>query len=171
MKALLGAAALFAAALLGRPTGVNDAAITAEGWPAHLSDYAFFTDLRVRTPAQRLMPYDLETPLFSDYAGKERYIYLPAGARAKYDPDKPLDLPVGAALIKTFGYPVNGVFKPLETRVLLHRAGGWVPIPYVWNAEGTDADLKRAGTRLPISFTDPAGERHSISYAAHPRDR
>jgi hypothetical protein len=24
---------------------VNDAAITADGYPAHLSDYAFFTDL------------------------------------------------------------------------------------------------------------------------------
>lgn len=165
MKALLGATALFAAALLGRPTGVNDAAITAEGWPAHLSDYAFFTDLKARTPAPRLMAYTLETPLFSDYAEKERYLYLPEGSRATYDPDKPLDLPVGAALIKTFGYRTNGVFKPLETRVLLHRASGWTPIPYVWNAEGTDADVKRAGTRIPVTFTDPSGERHSISYA------
>ena len=165
MKALLGAAALFAAALLGRPGGVNDAAITGEGYPAHLSDYGFFTDLHARAPAQRLMPYNLETPLFSDYAEKERYIYLPAGTRAKYDAQKPLDLPVGAALIKTFGYRANGVFKPLETRVLLHRASGWTPIPYVWNADGTDADVKRAGTRLPVTFTDPSGEQHSISYA------
>ncbi|MDG2533503.1 SO2930 family diheme c-type cytochrome [Sphingomonas sp. HITSZ_GF] len=165
MKALLGAAALFAAALLGRPGGVNDAAITGEGWPAHLSDYGFFTDLKARAPAQRLMPYDLETPLFSDYAEKERYLYLPAGAQAKYDPEKPLDLPIGAALVKTFGYRVNGAFKPLETRVLLHRAGGWTPIPYVWNAGGTDADVKRAGTRIPVSFTDPSGEAHRISYA------
>ncbi len=165
MKALLGAAALFAAALFGRPAGVNDAAITAEGWPAHLSDYGFFVDLKARAPAQRLVRYDLETPLFSDYAEKERYIYLPAGTQAKYDADKPLELPIGAALIKTFGYRANGVFKPLETRVLLHRASGWTPIPYVWNAEGTDADLKRAGTRIPVTFTDPSGETHAISYA------
>lgn len=165
MKALLGAAALFAAALLGRPGGVNDAAITSEGWPARLSDYGFFADLKARTPAPRLMPYDLETPLFSDYAEKERYIYLPAGTQAKYDADKPLDLPIGAALVKTFGYRANGMFKPLETRVLLHRASGWTPIPYVWNADGTDADIRRAGTRIPVSFTDPSGEAHSISYA------
>jgi uncharacterized repeat protein (TIGR03806 family) len=165
MKALLGAAALFVAALLGRPGGVNDAAITGEGYPAHLSDYAFFTDLKTRAPAQRLLPYNLETPLFSDYAEKERYLYLPAGTQAKYDAQRPLDLPVGAALIKTFGYRANGVFKPLETRVLLHRAGGWTPIPYVWNADGSDADIKRAGTRIPVSFTDPSGEAHSISYA------
>ena len=165
MKMLLGAAALFAAALIGRPGGVNDAAITGEGWPAHLSDYGFFADLAARTPARRLARYDLETPLFSDYAEKERYIYLPQGARAKYDPDGPLDLPVGAALVKTFGYRANGVFKPLETRVLLHRASGWVPIPYVWNAAGTDADIRRAGMRIPVRFTDPSGEAHAIRYA------
>ena len=46
MKALLAALALFAAALIGKPVGgVNDAAITADGYPAHLSDYRFFTDL------------------------------------------------------------------------------------------------------------------------------
>jgi uncharacterized repeat protein (TIGR03806 family) len=165
MKALLGAAILFAAALLGRPGGVDDAAITGEGYPAHLSDYGFFADLRARAPSPRMLRYDLETPLFSDYAEKERYLYLPAGARAKYDAERPLDLPVGAALVKTFGYRVNGAFKPIETRVLLHRATGWVPIPYVWNADGTDADLKRAGTRLPVTFTDPSGEAHAISYA------
>jgi uncharacterized repeat protein (TIGR03806 family) len=165
VKALLAAALLFGAAFLGRPGGVNDAAIVAEGYPAHLSDYGFFTDLAKRTPAGRVSGYDLETPLFSDYAEKERYLYLPAGAKAGYQPDKPLDLPVGAALIKTFGYQQQGAFKPLETRLLLHRANGWVAIPYVWNAAGTDADLKRAGTRIPVTFTDPSGETREISYA------
>ncbi|WP_245646690.1 SO2930 family diheme c-type cytochrome [Sphingomonas soli] len=165
MKALLAAALLLGAALLGRPAGVNDAAIVADGYPARLSDYGFFADLAKRTPNARVTGYDLETPLFSDYAGKERYLYLPAGAKAGYQSDAPLDLPVGAALIKTFGYQQDGAFKPLETRLLLHRASGWVAIPYVWNADGTDADLKRAGTRIPVTFTDPSGERRSISYA------
>ena len=165
MKALLSAALLFGAAILGKPGGVNDAAIVAEGYPTHLSDYGFFTDLAKRAPAARVSGYDLETPLFSDYAEKQRYLYLPAGAKAAYDPDKVLDLPVGAALIKTFGYQQNGAFKPLETRLLLHRAKGWVAIPYVWNADGTDADLKRAGTRIPITFTDPSGAARQISYA------
>ena len=165
MKLLLGAIAIFAAALLGRPGGVNDAAILAEGYPAHLSEFGFFPDPKTRAPAQRLMRYDLETALFSDYAEKERYIYVPAGKQARYDPEKALDLPVGSALVKTFGYHLDGAFKPLETRVLLHRAEGWVPIPYVWNAAGTDADLKRAGTRIPLHFTDSSGEAHDISYA------
>jgi uncharacterized repeat protein (TIGR03806 family) len=165
MKMLLGAAALFAAALAGRPGGANDAAITAEGFPAHLSDYRLFADLKARTPAPRMMRYDLETALFSDYAEKERYLYLPEGARAGYQSERVLDLPVGAALVKTFGYREAGAFKPVETRLLLHRASGWVAIPYVWNADGSDADLKRAGTRVPVRFNDPSGETHSISYA------
>lgn len=165
MKALIAAALLFGAALLGKPGAVNDAAIVGEGYPAHLSDYGFFADLAKRTPNARVSGYGLETALFSDYAEKERYLYLPAGAKAGYQADKVLDLPVGAALIKTFGYQQNGAFKPLETRLLLHRANGWVAIPYVWNADGSDADLKRAGTRIPVRFTDPSGAARQISYA------
>lgn len=165
MKLLAAALLLFGSVLLARPGGVRDAAITGEGYPAHLSDYGFFTDLKAHTPGERVFAYTLETPLFSDYAEKQRYLYVPAGATAGYEPDKALDLPVGAALIKTFGYQQNGAFRPLETRLLLHRAAGWVAVPYVWNADGTDADLKRAGTRIPVTFTDPSGASRSISYA------
>jgi uncharacterized repeat protein (TIGR03806 family) len=166
MKSLLAAAALFATALLARPAAeVNDAAITGEGYPAHLSDYGFFADLEARAPSPRVMGYDLETALFSDYAEKQRFIYVPAGARARYDGEAAFDFPVGSALIKTFGYRQAGAFRPLETRLLLRRASGWVAIPYVWNADGSDAELKRAGTRLPVTFTDPTGQTRSISYA------
>ncbi len=165
MKALVAAFALLGSVLLARPGGVNDATVTADGYPAHLSDYGFFTDLRARVPAARVTAYHLNTPLFSDYAEKQRYLYIPAGAKAGYDADKALDFPVGSALIKTFGYQQNGAFRPLETRLLLRRAIGWVAIPYVWNADGTDADLKRAGTRIPVTFTDPAGRSHGISYS------
>jgi uncharacterized repeat protein (TIGR03806 family) len=166
MKTLAAALLLFAAALIGRPPGtVNDAAITEAGYPARLSDYGFFTDLRARTPAARVEPYALNTPLFSDYTEKQRFIYVPAGHKARYDAEAVFDFPVGSALIKTFGYGQGAGFRPLETRLLLRRASGWVALPYVWNADGTDAVLRRAGTRLPVSFTDPSGTRRDISYA------
>lgn len=164
--ALFGlAAATFAAAAVQQPARVNEAAITADGYPAKLSDYGFFTDLMQRAAAPRVIGYDLETALFSDYTVKQRFIYVPAGAKAAYDPVKAFDFPVGSALIKTFGYGAGAAFKPIETRLLLRRASGWVAIPYVWNAEGTDAVLKRAGTRLAVSFTDPSGKPRQISYA------
>ena len=33
----------------------------------------------------------------------------------------------------------------LETRVQLRRANGWIALPYVWNAERTEAVLRRGG--------------------------
>lgn len=165
MKALAAATLLFLAALAARPEGVDDAAITGDGYAPRLSDYRFFVDLARETPAPRVMPYDLETPLFSDYAGKHRYLYVPAGAAARYHGEAAFDFPVGSALIKTFGYTRQGAFRPIETRLLLRRASGWVALPYVWNAEGTDAVLRRAGTRIPLTFTDPSGAERRISYA------
>lgn len=164
--AIIAACAVVIGATAAREAGagVNDAAITADGYPAVLSDYGFFTDLTARTPAARVTPYTLNTPLFSDYAEKQRYLYLPAGTHAGYRADATLDLPVGGALIKTFGYTTAGRFRALETRLLLHRAGGWVTLPYVWNADGTDAVLKRAGARIPVTVTDPGGTDHMISY-------
>lgn len=159
------AAIVILAAALDEPTGVNDTAITAESYPATLSEFRLFTDTAKRTPAARVEPYQLNTPLFSDYAEKQRFLYVPAGKTATYDAEKVFDLPVGSALVKTFGYEQKGAFKALETRLLLHRASGWVAIPYVWNAAGTDAVLKRAGTRIPVTFTDPSGRSRSISYA------
>ena len=152
-------------AAVGGTQGPQDAVITAEGFPPTLSSYGFFTDVVKEAPAARVMRYTLNTPLFSDYAEKHRFVYVPAGQKAAYDPERVLQLPVGSALIKTFGYQQNGAFKPLETRLLLHRASGWIAIPYVWNEGGTDAVLKRGGARIPVTFTDPSGQRRSISYS------
>ena len=161
------ALAIFSASVvIARPTpGVSDATILAEAYPATLSAYGFFTDLKTRTPAARVTPYALNTPLFSDYSVKQRYVYVPTGRSAPYDASAVLDLPIGSALIKTFGYGEDAAFKPIETRLLLRRASGWVALPYVWNADRTDAVLKRAGTRIPVTFTDPSGQSRSISYA------
>lgn len=160
--AMLFGAATFATAQGAK--GVDDAVVTADALPPKLSAFGFFTDLAARTPAARVTPYQLNTPLFSDYTDKHRYLYVPAGAKLGYDPKGVLAFPVGAALIKTFGYGEGAGFKPIETRLLLRRASGWVALPYVWDADGRDATLRRAGTRLPVTFTDPVGQTRTISY-------
>ena len=101
---------------------VNDAAIAVDGYPATLSEFGFFTDLKTRTPAPRMFGYQLNTPLFSDYTEKQRYLYVPTGKVARYDADAVIDLPVGSAIVKTFGYGRNAAFRPIETRVLLRRS-------------------------------------------------
>lgn len=140
---------------------VNDAAVVGSGYPAKLSDYGFFTGGAALRPVEGVTAYRLNTPLWSDGATKLRFVYLPKGAQAKADGEGLLDLPVGAALIKTFAFPENGKLRLIETRVLMHRADGWIALPYQWNAEQTDAALVLAGARLPL--TTPQGV--SISYA------
>ncbi|PHR13584.1 MAG: hypothetical protein COA41_17990 [Sphingopyxis sp.] len=146
------------------PEPVADAVILSDSLPRLLSDYRFFRDDAGWQPNDRVVPYQLNMPLFSDYAEKYRFIYLPPGEQAKAEGDGLLDLPVGSALIKSFGYEIEGKPRLLETRVLLHRADGWLALPYVWNEAQTEARLKVAGARIPVSFTDPSGQQRSISY-------
>ena len=153
------AAATFGAALLGAApsTTVNDAAVTASAFPTTLSEFGFFADASAQKPATGVVAYRLNTALWSDGADKLRFLYLPRGTKAKANGEALLDLPVGAALIKTFAFGI----RKIETRVLLHRAEGWVALPYQWNAAQTEARLVLGGARVPL--TTPQGA--AISYA------
>lgn len=171
MRTFLAATALCVAgfAVSAAPTApvalVDDAVITANGMPKKLSDFGFFKDQAGWQPNKGVELYQLNSPLFTDYAEKYRYIYIPAGKKAVAGGDGVVQFPVGSALIKSFGYEIDGQDRLLETRVLLHRADGWIALPYVWNAEQTEATLKVAGKRIPVSFTDPSGNKRDISYA------
>lgn len=153
--ALLSAAAAVTRAAAPLPTP-DDALVTGETLPRTLAEYGFFADAPAQVPAARVTPYRVNTPLWSDGAEKLRFVYIPAGTQAKADGDDLLELPVGSALIKTFAFPENGKRRLIETRVMLHRASGWVALPYLWNAEQTEARLALAGARVPV--TTPAGE-------------
>lgn len=133
------------------PPGVNQDLILSEALPTKLSSFRFFTGVQ---PNARVQPYHLTTALFSDYADKDRYIFVPLGKSARFDADGKVVFPVGAAIIKTFSF----AGRKIETRVLLHRAKGWVALPYVW--QGDDAALKRAGARVDVTVRG-----QTISYA------
>ncbi|MFN3989931.1 MAG: SO2930 family diheme c-type cytochrome [Erythrobacter sp.] len=157
------AAAALAASLAAAPQpriAVRDAVIRADAAPRTLAEFGFFTDAAGRQPAPRVMPYELNVPLWSDGADKLRYIYLPEGTRLTADGEGLLQFPVGAAIIKSFAFGTGADQRLIETRVLLHRADGWVALPYRWNAEQTEATLALAGGRLDV--TTSAGE--TISY-------
>ncbi len=132
-------------------------------------------------------PYDLATPLFTDYALKLRTVTLPKGASAEYRADDAFDFPVGSIISKTFYYPLagdewtgdvaigpeptvaNGLMplkgvRLVETRLLVHRADGWVAIPYVWNEEQTDALLHRTGAAKPMTLHRRDGRTEPFAY-------
>ena len=167
---LLAAFAVFVSSALAipPPVQVRDYVIMSDKLPEKLSDFGFFHDYATKRPVDTLMPYTLNSPLFSDYAEKQRYVYIPEDAQKplKIGSDGRLIFPVGSAIIKTFGYDDGkGGIKFLETRVLLHRSAGWVALPYVWNEYGNEAELKLGGKRIPLTFSDPSGEVREISYA------
>ena len=89
-----------------------------------LSEYGFFRgELQKLEPADGVFHYEVNAPLFSDYAEKARFIYLPEGAQIAWNDSTAFQFPDGAAIIKNFYYP-NDASKPdavrriLETRLL-----------------------------------------------------
>jgi len=138
--------------------------------PQHLSAYGLFEgEPREHRPAPGVVPYDLRSALFSDYATKLRFVKLPAGQAARYSPDGAIEFPVGTVIAKTFAYPAD-LRRPdadldlLETRILLHQESGWIGLPYVWNEEETEATLKLAGTMVRASWTGTDGARVEHDY-------
>src|SRR6185295_2507933 len=125
---------------------------------------------------QRVVPYDLNTQLFSDYALKQRAIYIPDGEAAAYDPEQPLDLPVGSVVIKSFGYPSDfrtpdADVQLIETRLMVRHDDGWHPLPYIWDAEQRDAILTPAGEVRAIRFVDAAGAPATANYLIPERNQ
>jgi uncharacterized repeat protein (TIGR03806 family) len=190
-----GALAIAGAFWIGlkRPAAAPVPHFIAEGFPAHLSDWGVVAAGGGRLAlGAGVLPYDLVTPLFSDYAGKLRTLYLPKNAAAHYDAVNTFDFPVGTIISKTFYYPVpqgaertGGTVQPatggalqsgaagldlshvrlIETRILARRAAGWVALPYVWNDAQSDADLMRTGTLLPLTLARANGTTEAIDYA------
>ncbi len=150
---------------------VNQALLLASKPAKKLSDYALFSPGRNGVPAKRVMSYTLNNPLFTDYAIKYRFLYLPKGAGpAPLTTGEALSFPVGTVLIKSFAYPESfrqpgKAIRFIETRLLVHKKNGWKGYPYVWNEDQTEAYLNVAGKRLEIPVQWANGEKAIIPYA------
>jgi len=124
---------------------------------AKLSDYRFFVgDMKEHTPNEGVLPYEPISSLFTDYAKKKRFVWMPEGVSANYVADEEiLDLPVGSALIKTFYYDnvlPGDVTRIMETRIMIRKSAGWVFAEYVWNEEQTEAFLQMDGSYQNVSW-------------------
>lgn len=134
-----------------------------------LSDYHFFSGaMKNQTPSLNVLPYEPASPLFTDYAHKKRFVWMPIGKKATYNgDDKILELPVGAAIIKTFYYDniqPNNTTRIIETRIMIRKESGWIFADYVWNAEQTEATLDMEGSYTDISWKDENNVIKSTSY-------
>ena len=136
-------------------------------FPKRLSEWNLFTkNSPTLVPNEEVVPYDLNTPLFSDYAEKYRFVWIPAGTSAEYRSDGPFEFPVGTVLAKTFAFPENSRAEErlIETRLLVHAKSGWVSLPYIWDEGQQDATLQLVPDPVPIKFTDVKGTDHDFTY-------
>ncbi len=169
---VIGALLLGASALLGIARPSDDAtAPSSDDWepPEKLSAYGLFRDMARQEPATRVLPYDVNTPLFSDYTIKYRFVKLPPGTRARYHETEAFDFPVGTILVKTFAMSrdlrdATKGRRLLETRLLVRKPEGWIGLPYIWDEEGTEAKLEGIGGTRDVRWTHSDGRERALNY-------
>lgn len=136
-----------------------------------LSEYHFFTGaLKDLNPNDKVLPYDINTALFTDYAHKARFVWMPEGTSAKYNKEEALDFPVGTVLIKNFFYENDETNaskgrRIVETRLLIKRTDKWDANAYVWNDEQTEAFLNIAGDSKKVDFVNLHGKNIHVDYS------
>lgn len=134
-----------------------------------LSDYKFFEgEMKNQIPSKDVLPYEPASALFTDYAHKKRFVWMPKGSKATYNEDgKILDLPVGSALIKNFYYdnvqPSNTT-RIIETRIMIKKETGWIFAEYVWNEEQTEAILNMNGSNTSVEWMENGSLKSVPSY-------
>jgi len=163
----------------------------ASGMPQKLSEWHLLaSDGRMLSLNAGVMPYELNTPLFSDYAHKLRTLWMPAGTHARYANETAFDFPVGTVISKTFYFPLPASgwdgktvqrsdpaqslvsaetldlrrTRLIETRLLVRRDSGWVALPYVWDADQRDATLQRVGALVPLDLAAADGTHEELAY-------
>ena len=140
---------------------------TDEGYQKLLETIRKLSDLK---PNKGVIPYDLNMALFSDYASKSRFIWMPHGKSADYKEEDTFIFPQGTIFSKTFyfrGTSVGDLEHPnklIETRLIINTANGWVALPYIWDKDLQDAKLEITGGKQSIDYKDARGEVHKLNY-------
>lgn len=113
-------------------------------------------------PGQGVIPFAINSALWSDGAEKSRHIILPPGGRVGFRPDTAFAFPAGTVFAKTFridtveGDPSSRI--PLETRLLVHRdpegkaETRWFGFSYRWARDQSEAWLVDPATGLDTVY-------------------
>ena len=136
---------------------------------SRLSDYRLFSDAADPRSGASIggIRYELNSQLFTDYARKYRYLYIPNEGTAEYSEDEVFDFPVGTVVAKIFSLPedtANPKESIIEVRLMIHRPSGWVGLPYVWDDDLKDGILDLDGESIEFSLTHK-GEVYSDYYS------
>jgi uncharacterized repeat protein (TIGR03806 family) len=118
---------------------------TIDNLPPTLADTGIFSDLTALTVNPGIYGYDVNVPLWSDGALKQRWFSIPAGKKIHFEPEVNWSFPTGSVWIKHFDLLTN-VSDPtskrrVETRVLVKTDGGLYGVTYKWEPRTPNALL------------------------------
>lgn len=137
--------------------------------PLLLSQTGVLSNFATMAPAPGFIAYDVNTPLWSDGAQKQRWFAVPSGKTIGYAPTGEWTFPEGSVFVKNFELPTDdrapAVKRRLETRVIVrddlgHIYGG----SYRWRANLSDADLVVDSAREEITITNADGSTRAQSW-------
>ncbi len=130
--------------------------------PARLSLTGAFSNTAALTPSNKLIPYALNEPFWSDGAVKTRWATVPNATTVGFAATGEWTWPAGSVMVKHFELPVDdlnpAIRKRLETRLLVKMATGAVyGATYRWRADNSDADLMDSAIteNVPIAIAAP----------------
>jgi uncharacterized repeat protein (TIGR03806 family) len=149
-------------------------------FPRRLSETGIFDSVAGHRVKPGLIPYSVNSPLWSDGAHKERFIGVPGEGKIGFNAN-PKDwrgwkFPPETVLVKSFALETEAG-KPesrrwIETRLLTlqigPQGGEWVGYSYRWNDEQTDAELvEKQGANATYTIADPAAPGGTREQAWH----
>jgi uncharacterized repeat protein (TIGR03806 family) len=136
----------------------------ARAFPRRLSETGLFVSVADHLPAAGVIPYSVNSTLWSDGATKERFIALPEKGQIQFTEARGWNFSDGAVAVKTFslelqpGDPQSR--RRLETRLLVREQGEWSGYSYEWNDAQTDAELVPAtGRDRVLAITDQGASK------------
>ncbi|WP_158222720.1 PQQ-dependent sugar dehydrogenase [Rhodopirellula sp. MGV] len=143
-------------------TGVSMPPANGPEIPTTLTATGLFSDVASLNVAAGVVPYDVNSPLWSDGADKTRWVALPARGRIKFADQGEYQWPGGTMFIKHFELVVNESTKQkrrLETRVLVVDETGYgYGVTYKWRGDNADADLLTEGLDEEIEIVGKDGQ-------------
>jgi uncharacterized repeat protein (TIGR03806 family) len=150
--------------------------------PALISQTGIFSNTPAMTPVSGLIPYQPNTPLWSDGALKTRYFAVPNNGgvitpneQIAFAPTGSWLFPAGTVFVKTFQLNTDttnpNVLHRLETRLLVRDINGAVyGVTYKWRADNSDADLLTGSLTENIAITNATGVTTQAWYYPSPAD-
>ncbi len=107
-------------------------------FPQRLSETGCVSASNPLEPASGLIPYGVNSAMWSDGAVQTRWMALPEGGQLHITDDGDIEFPVGTVLMQHLFVET----APIETRLLVHHNdGGWAGYSYEWLDDRSDAVL------------------------------